>query len=361
MGGGSGLSKTPELFSWSRQIRLRAHQMTNPRISGKKAVEIEKLFPARVTIDKIKRGDKLFDVSTNTVVEMGDILVMAGGSKGMVPAADIIGHEVDLAEVTEMIGEQIDAYVLNPAIVGKTFGELGKWPEARGVFVRGITRQGREVPITPATIVNKCDKFRLVGPKDQVERAVKTVGYAERPTSATDFVMVGLGCVLGTLLGMIVIPIAGIPVSLSEAGGVLVAGLFAGWLRSMHPTFGQIPEGGQWILTDMGLNLFIACVGLSAGSQALHALQSNGISIFLAGIVVAIIPVMAGLIFGKYLLRMNPILLLGALTGARVIPPALNALEEDADSSVIVLGFAAPFAFANVFLTIMGGIIINLM
>jgi putative transport protein len=194
-----------------------------------------------------------------------------------------------------------------------------------------------------------------------VERAVKTVGYAERPTSATDFVMVGLGCVLGTLLGMIVIPIAGIPVSLSEAGGVLVAGLFAGWLRSMHPTFGQIPEGGQWILTDMGLNLFIACVGLSAGSQALHALQSNGISIFLAGIVVAIIPVMAGLIFGKYLLRMNPILLLGALTGARVIPPALNALEEDADSSVIVLGFAAPFAFANVFLTIMGGIIINLM
>jgi putative transport protein len=174
-------------------------------------------------------------------------------------------------------------------------------------------------------------------------------------------VMVGIGCVLGTLLGTIVIPVAGIPLTLGTGGGVLVAGLIAGWLRSMHPTFGRIPDGGQWLLNDLGLSLFVACVGLASGKAAVEALQTTGLSIFVVGIVVALVPIMVGTIFGKYVLKMNPVLLLGALTGARVIPQAMTALAEDADSSTPALGFAAPFAFANVFLTIMGSIIVNLM
>jgi putative transport protein len=177
----------------------------------------------------------------------------------------------------------------------------------------------------------------------------------------TDLVMLGLGCVLGSLVGLLVLPIAGIPLSLGTGGGVLVAGLFFGWLRSLHPTFGQIPDGAQWLLNNFGLSLFVACVGLSSGRQALSALQVNGLSVFLAGVMLAFVPIIAGVIFGKYILKMNPVLLLGALTGARVIPPALNALEEDAESNTLALGFAAPFAFANVFLTVMGSVIINLM
>jgi putative transport protein len=187
------------------------------------------------------------------------------------------------------------------------------------------------------------------------------LGYPERPTAVTDLVMVGVGCVLGTLAGMIVIPIGGIPLTLGTGGGVLVAGLVFGWLRSLHPTFGQIPDGGQWILNDLGLSLFVACVGLASGKAAIQALETTGMSIFIAGIVLALVPIVAGALFGKYVLRMNPVLLLGALTGARVIPQAMTALEEDAESTTPALAFAAPFAFANVFLTIMGSIIINVM
>jgi putative transport protein len=107
--------------------------------------------------------------------------------------------------------------------------------------------------------------------------------------------------------------------------------------------------------------MFVACVGLGSGKAAIQALQTNGLSIFLAGIVLALVPIIAGGFFGKFILKMNPVLLLGALTGARVIPQAMTALEEDAQSTTPALGFAAPFAFGNVFLTVMGSIIINLM
>jgi putative transport protein len=360
MGGGSEL-KSPELFSWSRQVELRAYEATNGQIAGKTVREIEKCFPARVAVYHIKREERLLECAQDTIIECNDVVVLGGKHVGLMCATDIIGHEIDVTTVINMIGESLDICVLNPAVVDRTLGEMGRTPGAHGIFLTRMTRQGREIPLLEDTVINKRDILRLVGSKADVERAAQMLGYAERPTVVTDLVMVGIGCVLGTLAGMIVIPIAGIPLTLGTGGGVLVAGLVFGWLRSMHPTFGQITDGGQWLLNDLGLSLFVACVGLASGKAAIEALETTGMAIFMAGIVLALVPIIAGVLFGRYILKMNPVLLLGALTGARVIPQAMTALEEDAESTTPALAFAAPFAFANVFLTIMGSIIINVM
>jgi len=359
--GMSRLSKTPELFLWSRLVGLRAYRVSQPRVFGRAIGEIEKSFPFRVTIEKVKRGCELKNAELDMVVEEGDILVMTGNYEGFVVAADIIGHEVDVSGIMEIIGESLEVCILNYNFVGKSLGDLAQEPEARGLYLRRMTRQGREIPIARDTTIQKCDVAQLVGAKETVEKAAQVLGYPQRPTSATDLMMVGLGCVLGTLVGMVVIPIMGVPATLSTAGGVVVAGLVAGWLRSVHPTFGQIPDAGQWLLNDLGLNVFIACIGLSAGKQAIAVLQTSGLNVFLAGVVVSLAPIMAGALFGKFLLRMNPALLLGALTGARVISAALTTLQDDAESSTLTLGFAAPYAFANIILTIMGSVIITLM
>ncbi len=360
MGGGTDLS-SPELFSWSRQVGLRAYEATRNQIAGKSVREIEGLFPARVSIYQIQRDKKLFEAGPDSVVKTNDILVLAGKHVSLVCASDIVGREVDVSVVADMIGESLDVCVLNPSVVGKTLGEIGKTHDAHGLFLTRISRQGHELPILENTVIQKCDVLHLVGSKDDVERAATALGYPQRYTAATDLVMVGIGCVLGTLMGMIVIPIAGIPLTLGTGGGVLAAGLICGWLRSKHPTFGQISDGGQWLLNDLGLSLFVACVGLGSGKAAIQALQTNGLEIFFAGVIVSLVPILAGAFFGKHVLKMNPVLLLGALTGARVIPQAMTALEEDAESKTLALGFAAPFAFANVFLTVMGSIIVNLM
>lgn len=361
MGGLAGLSKSPDLFKWSNLVGLRAYKVTSSKAIGKPVSEIENSFPVRMAVEKIKRGADIIDATHETVANEGDVLVITGNHEGFVLAPDIIGHEIEVTSIVDMVGESFDVCILNPKYAGKSLRELAEMPFARGVYLRRITRQGNEIPITLETVVNKCDVVHIVGTKEALEKAGKEVGFIQRTTAVTDIMMVGIGCFLGTVLGMIVIPIAGVPITLSAAGGVVIAGLFAGWLRSMHPTFGQIPDAGQWLLNEIGLNLFIACIGVSSGKQAIAALQSSGLSVFFAGVLVALIPIIAGVVFGKYLLKMNPVLLIGALIGARVIPPALATMQEEAESSTLTLGFAAPFAFANVILTIMGSVIVNIM
>lgn len=361
MSGGAVSADKPELFSWSAQLELRAYEVSSRNVVGKTVAELEALFPDRVAVNKLKRADVAIDVEPDAVIQAGDIVVLSGHCKQFVRASEVIGPEVDIGAVTEMVGEVMDICVLNRDVVGRTLGELSKNKQAHGIFLRRITRQGREIPVTRDTVVHKCDVLQVIGARGDIEGAIKLLGYPERPTAITDLVMVGLGITLGTLVGLIVVHVGKLPITLGVGGGVLVAGLVFGWLRSIHPTFGQVPSGGQWLLTDLGLNLFIACVGLSAAVQAVQAFQTTGLTLFLAGIVLSLLPMIAALIFGKSVLKMNPVLLLGAVAGARVITAALNSLEEEAESTMPSIGYAAPYAFGNVLLTIWGSVIVNVM
>ncbi|MFA6033552.1 MAG: aspartate-alanine antiporter, partial [Myxococcota bacterium] len=168
-------------------------------------------------------------------------------------------------------------------------------------------------------------------------------------------------CVIGTLVGLLSVKIGGIPITLGTGGGILVAGLLFGWLRSVLPTFGQIPGAGMWVLTDLGLNLFIACVGVGAGAKAISALETSGLTVFLCGALVAVLPLFLALLFGQFVLKMNPVLLLGSGAGARDITAALISIEDDAGNSTPSLGYAAPYAFSNVLLTVGGSVLVNVM
>lgn len=175
-----------------------------------------------------------------------------------------------------------------------------------------------------------------------------------------DLVTVGIGIVLGTLLGLVAVPVAGIPLTLGVGGGVLVSGLFFGWMRSLKPTWGAIPSSALWIFTDLGLNLFIACVGVSAGPKALQALRQAGPEIFVAGVLLTTIPHLLTFLFGRYALKLNPALLFGAMTGAGTCTAAMNSVKEDSASSIPVIGYTVPYAVGNILLTVWGALIVHL-
>ncbi|KPJ68586.1 hypothetical protein AMJ44_06165 [candidate division WOR-1 bacterium DG_54_3] len=357
MSGGEEVLESPELFSWYKRLNLRAYKS---RISGKTVKELEGMFPGRVAIERIKRGSQLMEFTPETLIQTGDEIALVGDRQALLAAEKLIGPEIDDQAVIDVIGEIIDICVLNREAVGRTLGEISQ-KHGHGVFLRKITRQGHELPLTRDTVVHKCDVLTVAGACKEIEAFINYLGYPERSTSATDLIMVGAGCVVGTLIGLITVPVLGIPLTLGAGGGILVAGLVCGWLRAVHPTFGQIPSGAQWIFTDLGLNLFIASVGLTAGSKAVQALQTTGGAVFAAGIVVSLMPMIIGMIFGRLVLKLNPVLLFGALTGAETVTPALNALKEEADSSAPALGFAVPYAFGNVILTIWGTVIVHVM
>jgi len=360
MSGSAASEESSEFFSWHKQLNLRAYRVSNNNVAGKSLNEVEKLFPGKVAIDKVKRGNQIINPEPDIALRSGDIVAIVGNRGELLSASSIIGPEVEDKDITDLIGEILDVYVFKKDAVGKTLGEISK-EHGHGCFLRRITRQGHELPLTRDTAVHKCDVLRVAGAKKDVENLVKYIGYPERPTVTTNLVMVGIGCVLGTLFGLLAVRVAGIPITLGVGGGVLISGLVFGWLRTVHPTFGQIPSSAQWIFTDLGLNLFVACVGLIAGPKAIHALQTTGGSLFIAGVILTLVPHIAGIVFGKLVLKLNPVLLFGALTGSGTVTAALNTLKEEAQSAAPALGYTVCYAFGNVILTIWGVVIVSIM
>jgi putative transport protein len=360
-GGIDSFSDGTGLFSWNNRINARTYEVNKQKIIGRKISHIEGLFKSsNVAIDRIKRGEKIINGTSNVIVQKHDILLVLGKTTDLINASNIIGKEMEPISVLDVTGSIKNVAILSDKIIGKSLEELSKKKFALGIFLDKIIRQGHKIPISKDTVIQKCDVLRLIGSQDDVDNAIKFLGYAEK-TTITDLAVFSLGCVLGTLIGLIVIKVFGVPITLGVGGGVLVAGLLCGWLRSKHPTFGQIPVGAQWMLSNLGLNLFVACIGLSAGAQAVHALKTTGVEVFFGGAVITIIPIIVASFLGHKVLKMNPIFLLGAITGAHNTSAALNVLIEDADSSLPVLGYAAPYALANFWLTICGGILITIM
>ena len=128
-------------------------------------------------------------------------------------------------------------------------------------------------------------------------------------------IFVGLGIVLGGLVGLLSVTVGGLPLTLTASGGALVMGLVFGWLRSVRPTFGRIPEPAMWVFDTVGLTVFMAVVGLAGGPQLRCGASKSGVSLVFVGLLVAVLPHITAILFGRYILKMNPLILLGAAPG----------------------------------------------
>lgn len=353
-------SDTIEAFHWSNLVMPRAFRVEKPGVAGMKVSDVEALFPHKVVIDRIRKGGTIVDdVTPDLTLEKGDIVVLTSYRQRLLGAQEIIGPEEEDRVVTEMIGEILGICLTRKDLDGKTITEVFR-RYGHGCFLRSVTRQGHELPYARRLQVRTGDTINVIGNRPDVEKLVDAIGYAERQTEVTDLVAVGLGLIAGTLLGLLVITIGGIPVTLGLGGGVLVVGIFFGWLRSTRPVWGMIPGPTQWIFINLGLNLFIACVGISAGPRAIAALKQAGVSILLAGVCLTTVPHLLTWIFGRYLVKLNPALLLGAMTGAGTCTAALNSVKEDAKSVVPVIGYTVPYAIGNVLLTVWGALIVSI-
>jgi len=145
---------------------------------------------------------------------------------------------------------------------------------------------------------------------------------------------------------------------LGSAGGLLTAGLVIGFLRSVRPTFGRLPDAARWVFMEFGLLIFMAGVGLRAGGDIVETFIQAGPKLMLAGIVVTVTPVALGYLFGRRVLKIPAVLLLGAITGSMTSGASLSVVTKEARSPVPALGYTGAYAFANVLLTIAGSVIL---
>jgi len=350
--------------AWTRWA-VRAYRVQpGGKAAGLRVAEAESLVPdARLFILRIRRGSEIMDATSEVVLREGDVVAVAGEREVLVNTLGAAAVEVEDRELLAMPVEGVDVLVTNKEVDSKTLAELAARPAARGVFLRKITRgaTATDIPILPGTEINRGDLLTLVGRTEDIAAATKMLGVADRPTDVTDMAFVGAAIVVGALIGALVFNVAGVPLTLSTAGGALVAGIVGGWLRSVRPKFGRIPTPTVWFMNSVGLNIFIAIVGISAGPGFVNGLKTQGVGLFLWGAVATTVPLILGMFTAKYVFRFHDALNLGIISGARTTTASLGLVCDQAKSQIPALGYTVTYAVGNTLLTIWGMVIIMLL
>jgi putative transport protein len=363
----SGRPETqPGIISPSRSFDVRAYRVMNEQLVNKTIAALEAMpQEARVFIQRIRREGAIIEPEPGTAIRRGDVIAVMARAEVLVERSSVIGPEVDDKQLLDFPLQVLDVVLTNRCLIGQPLAELVEsepWrSQFRGVFLRKLTRAGEEIPVAASTQLDRGDVLSLVGAKRDVNRAVSVIGYADWPSSATDMIFVGTGIFIGGLIGLLSVTIAGVPITLTASGGALIMGLVFGWFRSVFPAFGRIPEAAMWVFDTVGLSVFIGVVGLTAGPSFISGLQKSGTSLVFVGLVAAILPHFVAILFGRYVLKMNPVILLGACCGAGTMTAALRAVQDEADSKLPALGYTVPYAVGNILLTAWGPVIVVLL
>ena len=350
--------------AWNRWA-LRAFRIRQGgKAVGLRAIEAEAMVPdARVFIQRVRRNGTIEEATTDTVLQEGDIVAVAGPREVLVDLIGAGAQEVEDPELLAVPVAGVDVLVTSKAVDGKTLRELAQTPFARGVFLRKITRgaTATDIPILANTKLERGDILTLVGRTQDIANATKEIGVADRATDVADVAFIGICIVIGALIGSLVLKVKGAPLTLSTAGGALIAGIVGGWLRSVRPSFGRIPTPTSWFMNAVGLNIFIAIVGISAGPGFVNGLKTQGVGLFLWGALATTIPLVLGMFVAKYVFRFHDAITLGAVSGARTTTASLGLVCDIGKSQVPALGYTVTYAVGNTLLTIWGMVLIMLL
>lgn len=332
---------------------------------GKTVGEVEAEMGGRTAISRILRNGEALDPTPADVLATGDIVVVLGLRRFALRAGSVIGPEIQLPEAhaDDLQLAELQVIVSKKEVNGHTVGELAARPRAqraRGVFLQSIQRSGHMLPVTPATVVQYGDLVTLVGAEPELSQAGAALGNQLRRSGVTDLVFLSFGILAGLLIGSLAARLWGIPVSLGSGGGALVSGLVCGWINAKRPALGHMPEQAVKLLKDLGLAVFVACVGLSAGPEAVSLIREHGAVLPLIGLLVSLGPACLSLWVGHKLLKIEGPLLVGAIAGQHVSTPAISAILGASGSAVPLLGYTVTYAIANVLLPVLGPIIVSL-
>ncbi len=347
--------------AWHR-FELRAYRIAEGApIAGLSVAAAEAKFPEhRLFIQRVRHGERVIEASPEFVLSPEDVVAVSGRRETLVELLGQRAAEVEDRELLDIPVSVADVLVTSRDLDGRSIADAAKEDWTRSLYLRAITRGSQNLPLAPGILVQRGDILRLVGPEAVVSRASKRVGVIIAPTASTDFFVLGLAIFLGGLVGVLVtFPIGDMRISLSTSVGTLLAGLVVGHMRTRFPLFGRIPDGAVSLMTALGLAAFVAMTGLHAGPIFFSAIAEAGVGLLFGGVVVTLMPMFVGLYVGRYLLGMNPILLLGGLAGAQTMTAGMAAVQDRSGSPVAVLGYTPAVPIGHILLTTWGTVIVG--
>lgn len=357
----------PNYIKAMRPVVFRAYKVTDSFFATPRTIEeAEDYFRQKgktIYVERLRSGDTVTDVApgSDLRITLGDEIVLSGRREFIVGDESWIGPEVFDSDLVDFMAEELDITVASKKFDSMTVDELRRQKFMYGVSIKSISRSGVSVPVLAQVKIGRGDVVTVVGLGREVDEVARRLGYADRRTTKTDLVFVGLGIFIGGLIGSLALHIGEIPISLSVSGGALIAGLVLGWLRSKHPTFGRLPRSSVWLMDNLGLNMFIAVVGISSGPSFVTGLKEVGPVLFLMGVVATTLPLVLGMIIGRRIFKFPAAINLGCCAGSRTTTASLGAVQDAIGSSLPAMGYTVTYAIGNTLLILWGVVIVLLM
>lgn len=351
-------SKDPAYVNAMERVYYRAYLVKSDFFNLPRTVhDTEKMLREKgleVYVDRLRHEGEIKAPRHDDKIFAGDEIVICGRSEFMVGVTGYIGEELADPAILAYPLDRVGVVVKKNDFIGKRLSDLRKYKFLHGVVIRDAYRSGAPLDINLDTTFEKGDRLTIVGRPVQVKKATSSIGHEDRPSIQSDLMFVGLAIFIGGLFGTMSIYIGSIPVSFGTSGGALIAGLVFGWLRSKRPTYGNIPQGALWLMNNLGLNVFIAVVGIEAAPSFVSGIKAVGPMLFVAGAVGTMIPVFFGLWLGHKVFKFNPAITLGCCAGTRTCTAALGAAQSAIGSTVPAIGYAVTYAVSNIMLVIWG-------
>jgi putative transport protein len=336
---------------------IRSYRVDRSDLVGVPFAEIAEAVSAQV--QQIKRGEEVFTPGGETCFEIGDIVAVVGLAAFHEQARARLGTEVIDPDVLDRSMESRRIVLSRRGLAGQSLAQLGIGAASQ-CWLTELRRGGAAIPRRPDLELRLGDVLVVTGPRSIVDQLAERLGAAEHELSESDLLTLAFGIALGVLVGTFSVTLGTTSIGLGSAGGVLLAGLGFGLFHSYRPDYGRLPAAARYVLMELGLLLFMSGVAVSAGHGIVETFHEVGWTLALCGVVVTLVPVGLATALGRYVLRMNAALLLGAVTGAMTSTAALRQVTGVARSNVPMLGYVGTYAFANVLLAIAGGIIMRL-
>ncbi len=336
-----------------RAYRAESEFFLEPR-TVRETEEYLKSRGAHVFVDRVRSRGRMTAANLRYTICRGDVLVLCGNRSGLFGCSKLVGEEVHDRELLNYPVARLPVMLRRKRIENMSIRTLYEKTYMHGVLMGRITRKGKDLPVAYDTHLQRGDRVVIIGQDSNIHKAAAKLGIVDRPTVATDLMFVGLALFIGGFLGAMSIFIGGVPVSFGTSGGALVAGLFFGWLRSRRPSFGQIPDSALWLMNHLGLNVFIAVVGIDAAPSFISGLHDVGWMLLVVGAIGTTLPLLFGLWLGHKVFHFHPALTLGCCAGTRTCTAALGAVQDSLGSTLPAMGYTVTYAVSNILLVIWG-------
>lgn len=326
------------------------YRVSNPPVFNRSLMQINARAMTGAVISRLKHKDEIVIPTAQTVLHEGDYIQAVGSEDSLNQLAVLVGKREE-GELPLDNTQEIESLLLTKKdMINKQLGDLNLQRNF-GCTVTRVRRSGIDLSPSPDLALKFGDKLMVVGEREGIKGIARLLGNDAKKLSDTDFFPIAMGIVLGVLFGKINISFSDtLSFSPGLTGGVLMVALMLSAVGKTGPILWSMSGPANQLLRQLGLLLFLAEVGTSAGKNLVSTFQESGLLLFGVGAAITIIPMLVAVLVGRLVFKINVLDLLGTITGGMTSTPGLAAADTMVDSNIPSVAYATVYPIAMVFL-----------